>query len=55
MMIDTQETTKTRDRFLHCPVCATALKLTHQFLNPNQGRTIRLFKCEKCGERIWDE
>jgi uncharacterized Zn finger protein len=43
------------DRFLHCPACSAALQLSHQFLDPKQGKTIRLFKCERCGERIWDE
>jgi transcription initiation factor IIE alpha subunit len=50
-----QETMETRDQFLYCPACATPLRLTHQFLDPKQGKTVRLFKCEKCGERIWDE
>jgi transcription initiation factor IIE alpha subunit len=54
-MVDDQEATQTRDRFLHCPACATVLQLSHQFLDPESGKTIRLFKCEKCGERIWDE
>ena len=53
-MSDKRETPQ-RDRFLHCPACATPLQLTHQFLDPQHGKTVRLFKCEKCGERIWDE
>lgn len=44
-----------RDRFLYCPACATALHLVHQFLDPEHGKTIRLFECERCGERIWDD
>jgi len=53
-MNDEQET-QTRDRFLYCPACGDGLQQTHQFLDSDQGKTIRLFKCERCGERIWDE
>jgi len=47
--------TQAKDQFLHCPACAVQLQLTHQFLDPKDGKTIRLFKCDRCGERIWDE
>jgi transcription initiation factor IIE alpha subunit len=53
-MIDIQET-DSRDELHFCPACATELELTHQFLDPKQGKTVRLFKCEKCGERVWEE
>jgi transcription initiation factor IIE alpha subunit len=53
-MNETQEAQE-RNRFLHCPACAAALQLSHQFLDPERGKTICLFKCEKCGERVWDE
>jgi len=36
-----------------CAACAGFPRLTHTFLEPNKGRTIRLYQCE-CGERIWD-
>lgn len=29
--------------------------LTHSMLEPRGGRTMRLYKCDKCGERIWDD
>jgi transcription initiation factor IIE alpha subunit len=53
--MDDDQETQTEDRSLHCPACAYGLQLTHQFLDPEKGKTIRLFKCERCGERIWDE
>ena len=44
-----------RERFLHCPACAERLSLVTQILDPRRGKTVRLFKCNKCGERIWEE
>jgi transcription initiation factor IIE alpha subunit len=55
MILDKRETAKAKDRFLHCPACAAALQQTQQFFDPKQDKTIRLFKCERCGERIWDD
>ena len=49
------EEIETRDRFLHCPACSAPLQQTHQFLDPKNEKTIRLFRCERCGERIWDD
>ncbi len=36
-----------------CPTCAEFTHLSHQFLDPRNGRTIRLYQC-LCGERVWD-
>jgi hypothetical protein len=38
-----------------CPVCAGSPRLTHEFLDPRQGKTVHLYRC--CGERIfvWSE
>jgi len=49
-----QQQQQTRDTQRRCPTCAAFPKLTHRFLNPKQGKTIRVYQC-KCGERIWDD
>jgi hypothetical protein len=46
---------QTQDHGRRCPACAAFPRLTLQFLDSRTGRTIRLFKCETCGERIWDD
>ena len=37
-----------------CPACAAFPSLSRQFMNPRDGKTVRLYECQ-CGERIWDE
>jgi hypothetical protein len=37
-----------------CPACAAFPRLSQQFMNPRDGKTVRLYECQ-CGERIWDE
>ena len=49
-----QQQQQTRDTRRRCPTCAAFPKLTHRFLDPRQGKTIRLYRCQ-CGERIWDD
>ena len=49
-----QQQQQTRDTQRRCPTCAAFPKLTHRFLDPRQGKTIRLYQCQ-CGERIWDD
>ncbi len=38
-----------------CPNCATPLRLRQTMLDPRRGRTVRLFECGSCGERLWDD
>lgn len=38
-----------------CPTCATPLRLRQAMLDPRRGRTVRLFECGTCGERLWDD
>jgi hypothetical protein len=35
-------------------LCGEKPALVHTILNPENGRTVRMFKC-KCGERTWSE
>jgi hypothetical protein len=44
-----------QDRRLRCPTCAAFPRLTNAFLDPNRGKSIRLYECEQCGERIWED
>lgn len=37
-----------------CPACAAFPRLSQQFMNSRDGKTVRLYECP-CGERIWDE
>jgi hypothetical protein len=37
-----------------CPACAAFPTLSQQFMNPRDGKTVRLYECS-CGERIWDD
>jgi hypothetical protein len=37
-----------------CPNCEKKPALVLRMLNPNNGRTVRMFKCE-CGEQTWSE
>jgi hypothetical protein len=38
-----------------CPACkAERTGAGLSFLNPQTGKTIRVYKCQ-CGERIWDD
>jgi hypothetical protein len=46
---------QTQDKRPRCPTCAAFPRLAGAFLDPRRGKSIRLYECEKCGERIWDE
>jgi hypothetical protein len=37
-----------------CDQCGEKLAVVLTMLNPQNGRTVRMFKC-KCGERTWSE
>jgi hypothetical protein len=43
-----------QDEHRRCPTCTAFARLTHRFLDPRQGKIVRLYKCQ-CGERIWDD
>ncbi|QQO21817.1 hypothetical protein JJB98_18670 [Bradyrhizobium diazoefficiens] len=45
-------TEQTQDSRLRCPSCAAFPPLTEKFLNPRDGKTVRLYQCD-CGEHIW--
>jgi uncharacterized protein YlaI len=38
-----------------CPTCNACASLTHCFLDSRRGKTIRLYQCAECGERLWDD
>jgi DNA-directed RNA polymerase subunit RPC12/RpoP len=38
-----------------CPTCAAGVHLTLSFLDPRRGKTVRLYHCAACGERLWDD
>jgi hypothetical protein len=38
-----------------CPTCAAFPRLTNAFLDPRRDKSIRLYECEKYGQRIWDD
>jgi len=38
-----------------CPSCSACARLTHSFLDPRRGNTVRLYHCAACGERLWDD
>lgn len=38
-----------------CPTWAAFPQLTHSMLEPRSGRTVRQYKCDKCGERVWND
>jgi hypothetical protein len=44
-----------QDGARRCPTCAAFPRLRLQYLNPVRGKTIRLYECGQCGERIWDD
>jgi len=37
-----------------CDQCGKKIAVVLTMLNPQNGRTIRMFKCE-CGERTWSD
>jgi hypothetical protein len=37
-----------------CSHCGDKPKLLRKMLNPQNGRTVRMFKCD-CGEQSWSE
>ncbi|WP_426611280.1 hypothetical protein [Bradyrhizobium sp. McL0616] len=39
----------------HCPACAQVLRLMSSMLDVKSDRTVRLYQCDKCGERIWED
>lgn len=38
-----------------CPTCAAFPGLTASMLDITTGRTVRLYTCGACGERVWDD
>ena len=44
-----------QDRTPCCPTCAAFPRLMSAFLDPRRGKSVRLYECEKCGQRIWDD
>ena len=46
---------QTQDKRPRCPTCAAFPILMNAFLDSRRGKNIRLYECEKCGERIWDD
>ena len=50
-----QHLQQTQDTRRRCPSCAAFARLTHTVLNSRTGKTVRLYRCDQCGERIWDD
>ena len=46
---------QTQDTRPRCPTCAAFPRLAGAFLDPGRSKSIRLYECEKCGERIWND
>jgi hypothetical protein len=44
----------TEDQQLRCQSCSAVPRLAQRILDPNTGRTFRLYRCQ-CGESIWEE
>jgi hypothetical protein len=40
---------------VHCPACSVLPILTNTIRDPQYGRTVRLYECQQCGARIWDD
>jgi len=38
-----------------CPHCTALFRLTHSLLDSQNGSTIHVYQCIRCGKRIWDE
>jgi uncharacterized protein YlaI len=38
-----------------CPTCAGPSRLIMTMLDTKTGKPIRLYKCQKCGQRVWDD
>ena len=38
-----------------CPNCGTLPRLTHRFLDTRNEKTVRLYQCDDCGKRVWDD
>jgi len=54
-MEDIQQRRGIQERGPRCPTCAAFPRLTILMLDPRTSRTVRLFNCDKCGERNWDD
>lgn len=46
---------QTQDGSPRCPSCAAFPRLTTSMLDVKRNKTVRLFTCGSCGERIWDD
>ncbi len=38
-----------------CPKCAAFQRHTLSFLDSTRGRTVSIYECRRCGERIWHD
>jgi hypothetical protein len=38
-----------------CTACAAFSRLTTAMLDTSSGKIIHLYKCDQCGERVWDD
>jgi hypothetical protein len=38
-----------------CRTCAAPSRLIMTMLDTRTGKPIRLYKCQNCGQRIWDD
>jgi hypothetical protein len=43
-----QQQQQAQDNRHRCSTCAAFPKLTHRFLDPKQGKTVRLYECHCC-------
>jgi hypothetical protein len=44
-----------KQRQRHCPRCAASSHLTHSILDPQHGKTFRLYQCADCGACLWED
>jgi len=46
---------QTQSREPCCPICAASLRLAEHILDPSTNKTVRLYQCQQCGQRVWEE
>jgi predicted RNA-binding Zn-ribbon protein involved in translation (DUF1610 family) len=38
-----------------CPKCLAAIRLIRTVFDAAKGRDVRMFECDDCGQRIWED
>lgn len=55
MAEDEQLALQLLERAPRCPKCSGSVRLQLSLLDPRLGRKVRLYKCPRCDDYVWDD